>query len=141
MKQRSVALWMTSTILAAWGQAVSAQGTAMPATTAPAEPASGEEIVVTAQKQAQTLIDVPQSVTVVSGATLERQHANSFQDYLKLVPGLQLDQSTQGQGRLILRGINTGGVASTVGVYVDETPFGSSSVCSISATVTPWRVA
>ena len=137
MKQRSVALWMTSTILAAWGQAVSAQGTAAPATRAPADtadstaaqagPASGEEIVVTAQKQAQTLIDVPQSITVVSGATLERQHANSFQDYLKLVPGLQLDQSTQGQGRLILRGINTGGVASTVGVYVDETPFGSSS--------------
>ena len=27
----------------------------------------------------------------------------------------------------MLRGINTGGSASTVGVYVDETPFGSSS--------------
>ena len=26
-----------------------------------------------------------------------------------------------------MRGVNTGGVASTVAVYVDETPFGSSS--------------
>ena len=86
-----------------------------------------DEIVVTAQKRTQVLIDVPQSVTVVGGETLERQQANTFQDYLKLVPGLQLDQSTPGMGRLVLRGINTGGVASTVAVYVDETPFGSSS--------------
>lgn len=88
---------------------------------------NSEAIVITATKRPQVLLDVPQSVTVVSGKTLEAQHATNFQDYLKLVPGLQLDQSTQGQGRLILRGVNTGGVASTVGVYVDETPFGSSS--------------
>ena len=91
------------------------------------EDIAGEEIVVTAQKRTQNLIDVPQSVTVVGGAALERQQATNFQDYLKLVPGLQLNQSTPGVGRLVLRGINTGGVASTVAVYVDEVPFGSSS--------------
>ena len=47
----------------------------------------------------------------------------NIQDYVKLVPGLQLTQSQPGFGRLVLRGINTGGVASTVGVYVDETTF------------------
>ncbi|SBV34274.1 Outer membrane receptor protein [uncultured Sphingopyxis sp.] len=87
----------------------------------------GEEIVVTAQKRTQSLIDVPQSVSVVSGATLEQQGATNFADYLKNVPSLQLVQGTPGQGRLVLRGINTGGVASTVAVYVDETPFGSST--------------
>lgn len=86
-----------------------------------------ETIIVTSQKREQTTIDVPQSITVVSGETLEQQHAVSFSDYLKLVPGLQLVQSTPGAGRLVLRGINTGGVASTVAVYLDETPFGSSS--------------
>lgn len=86
-----------------------------------------QDIIVTAQKRTQLLIDVPQSISVVSGATLEKQQANSFQDYLKLVPGLQLNQSTPGEGRLILRGVNTGSVASTVGVYMDETPYGSSS--------------
>src|SRR6187431_3144050 len=94
---------------------------------APAAPSDGETILVTAQKRSQELIEVPQSVTVVSGATLEDQHADNFQDYLKLVPGLQLDQSRPGQGRLIIRGVNAEGVASTVGVYMDETPFGSSS--------------
>ena len=84
-------------------------------------------IVVTAQKRTQLLIDVPQSITVVSGSTLENQQATNFQDYLKLVPGLQLEQSNPGEGRLILRGLNAGGVASTVAVYLDETPFGSST--------------
>ena len=90
-------------------------------------PNVSQEIVVTAQKRSQLLVDVPQSITVVSGSTLENQQATSFQDYLKLVPGLQLDQTNPGEGRLILRGLNAGGVASTVAVYVDETPFGSSS--------------
>jgi outer membrane receptor protein involved in Fe transport len=86
-----------------------------------------ENIVITATKRPQVLLDVPQSVSVVSGATLETQHATNFQDYLKLVPGLQLNQDTPGEGRLIIRGVNTGGVASTVSVYMDESPFGSSS--------------
>jgi iron complex outermembrane recepter protein len=84
-------------------------------------------ILVTAEKRTQALTEVAQSVTVVSGQTLEDQHASTFADYLKLVPGLQLDQSRPGQGRLIVRGVNTDGVASTVSVYMDETPFGSSS--------------
>ena len=86
-----------------------------------------DEIIVTAQKREQTLVDVAQSISAVSGETLETQQATNFSEYLKLVPGLQLDQSVPGAGRLILRGLNTGGVASTVAVYVDETPFGSSS--------------
>src|SRR3546814_7367094 len=78
-------------------------------------------------KREQALINVPRSVAVVSGATLEQQQAVTFQDFAKLVPGLQLEQSNAGEGRLVLRGINTGGVASTVATYIDETPFGPSS--------------
>lgn len=85
------------------------------------------EIIITAQKRKEKILDIPQSVTVVSGDTLERQNAVSFQDYLNQVPGLSLEQSEPGVGRLVLRGVNTGGVSSTVAVYVDETPFGSST--------------
>jgi iron complex outermembrane recepter protein len=85
------------------------------------------EVIVTAQKRSEALIDVPLSISVVGGDVLERQQAANFQDYLKLVPGLQLNQDTPGVGRLVMRGVNTGGVASTVAVYVDDTPFGSSS--------------
>ena len=86
-----------------------------------------QQVVVTAQKRPQTMVDVPQSMSVIGGDTLEKQQATSFADYLKLVPSLQLVQSTPGEGRLVLRGMDTGGVASTVAVYLDETPFGSSS--------------
>ena len=91
--------------------------------------ASSEEeaIVVTAQKREERILDIPQSVSVVSGKTLERQQATTFQDYVAQVPGLSIEQSEPGVGRLMLRGVNTGGVATTVAVYIDETPFGSSS--------------
>jgi iron complex outermembrane receptor protein len=86
-----------------------------------------QQVVVTAQKRVQTMVDVPQSMSVVGGDTLDKHQATGFADYLKLVPSLQLVQSTPGEGRLVLRGLDTGGVASTVAVYLDETPFGSSS--------------
>jgi outer membrane receptor protein involved in Fe transport len=88
---------------------------------------AGEAIIVTAQKRNETLIEVPQSVTVVGQETLERQQATTFQDYIALVPGLSLESSEAGVNQITLRGVNTGGVASTVSVYMDEVPFGSST--------------
>ncbi|TWI69216.1 outer membrane receptor protein involved in Fe transport [Pseudoduganella lurida] len=98
-----------------------------PATDAADRDRDVQQVVVTAQKRAQTTLDVAQAISVVSGETLEREQASAFADYLKLVPSLQLVQSTPGEGRLVMRGLDTGGVASTVAVYLDETPFGSSS--------------
>lgn len=86
-----------------------------------------EEIVVTAQKRSEPLADIPMSVTVLSGNLLERQQADNFRDLVAMVPGFSINTSTRGITRITLRGINTGGVASTVGVYVDDVPFGSSS--------------
>ena len=88
---------------------------------------NSEAIVITAQKREEAILEIPQSVSVVGGDTLERQQATSIQDFANLVPGLSLNESNPGQTRIVLRGINTGGVGATVGVYVDETPFGSSS--------------
>ncbi|HEY0941926.1 MAG TPA: TonB-dependent receptor [Steroidobacter sp.] len=86
-----------------------------------------EEVVVTAQKRTQTLLEVPQSISVVGSELLERQQATTFADYTGLAPGLTIQQPSPGKGRVILRGVNTGGASPTVGIYVDETPFGSST--------------
>jgi iron complex outermembrane receptor protein len=86
---------------------------------------NSQAIVVTAQKRAQVLLDVPSSVTVIGGDTLERQQATNFQDYLSLVPGFSINGSTAGVTRLTLRGANTGGVASTVAIFMDDVPVGS----------------
>ena len=89
--------------------------------------ADGGEIVITAQKREERILDIPQSVTVVGGDTLERQNATTFEQYANLIPGFSLNESDPGEARITLRGVNTGGIASTVAVYVDEIPFGSSS--------------
>jgi outer membrane receptor protein involved in Fe transport len=86
-----------------------------------------EEVVVTAQKRSEAIAEIPASVTVVSGELLEQQRADDFQDLVPLVPGLSLTTTRPGSTRVTLRGINTNGVASTVGVYFDDVPFGSSS--------------
>ena len=96
-------------------------------TSAAAQDGEGQTIVVTAQKREEKILDIPQSVTVVGGATLERQQATTFEQYANLVPSLSLNETDPGQARISLRGVNTGGIASTVAVYVDEIPFGSSS--------------
>jgi iron complex outermembrane receptor protein len=89
--------------------------------------AFSEEVVVTSQKRAEPLRQVPMSITAVSSDTLEEQQVQGFLDVAPLVPGLNVQSDTPGQTRITLRGINTGGVASTVGVYLGDVPFGSSS--------------
>jgi iron complex outermembrane recepter protein len=86
-----------------------------------------EEIVVTATKREELLREVPQSVTAVTGDTLERLQADSFEDYVGRVPGMVATGDQPGNTRLVLRGINNEGIGASVGTYVDETPFGSSS--------------
>jgi outer membrane receptor protein involved in Fe transport len=133
MMHRSFVLLLAGTSFVSLATGVEAKAADAPAPVVntdqavPVTTIGSQDIVVTATKRPEVLLDVPQSITVVGGKTLEAQHADSFEDYLKLVPNLQLNQDTPGAGRLILRGVNAGGVASTVGVYVDETPFGSSS--------------
>jgi len=90
-------------------------------------PASLGQVIVTAQKRVEALAEVPMSISVVSGEELGRNQADNFQDLVSLVPGLNINSNTRGVTRISLRGINTGGVASTVGVYVNDVPFGSSS--------------
>jgi len=86
-----------------------------------------ETIVVTAQKREESLKDVPMSVTALGGEELQELQARDFADYAALVPGLSLASGQTGQTRLTLRGQNAGGVGSTVAVYIDESPFGSST--------------
>jgi outer membrane receptor protein involved in Fe transport len=89
--------------------------------------AFGAEIEVTAQKRAETLLEIPASITVLTSDTIERQRVENLLDLEPLVPGLDVVVTTPGQSRITLRGINTGGVGSTVGVYLGEVPFGSST--------------
>jgi len=87
------------------------------------------EIIVTATKRAELIQNVPQSISAVTGADLEHLGATQIEDYFNYVPGLNfLSNGTLGQHELSLRGITTGLSGSgTVGIYVDDVPFGSTS--------------
>ena len=86
-----------------------------------------ETIVVTAQKREEPLKEIPMSVTALGGERLDEVQAREFSDYAAMVPGLSLSSAQPGFTRLTLRGQNAGGVGSTVAVYFDESPFGSSN--------------
>jgi iron complex outermembrane recepter protein len=84
-------------------------------------------IVVTAEKREEKIKDVPMSITALGGGSLDNLQYRSFSDYAAMVPGLSITSSQPGYTNLTLRGQNAGGVGSTVAVYLDESPFGSSS--------------
>ena len=127
-------LFVSAALIALVGAgAAQAQDTPAQGSASAANPTTDDNaIVVTAQRRAQILAEVPQAVSNIGEETLQRQNARSFQDYAALVPGLTLTQENPGETRLIIRGVNTGGVSATVATYVDDTPFGASGAQSNS---------
>jgi len=95
---------------------------------APASAQSGfeglEEIVVTAQKREQNIMDVPIAITAISGQQIEEAGLKDMFDLQQNVPGLIVAQSqTTTTSNFAIRGIgstsNNFGVESSVGLYVD----------------------
>lgn len=87
------------------------------------------EVIVTAQKRAQNVQDVPISITALSGETLAAAGASKFEDYALGVPGLSAVNLGPGQTQLSMRGVSQGAVGrdqpqnrETVGIYIDEMP-------------------
>ena len=91
--------------------------------------ASGlEEIIVTAQKREEKLSQTPVAITALSSKELGALGATQFRDFANTVAGLGFTTGGAGDTQINLRGITSGGsVSPTVGVYVDEVPYGSST--------------
>jgi outer membrane receptor protein involved in Fe transport len=102
-----------------------------------AEPtASLVEIVVTASRREEKLGEVAMGVTALTGDDLAARQAAQFADYAALVPGLAVQQLTPTYNRVIIRGLNTGSAGATVGVYVDDSPTGSSTALASGSIAT-----
>ncbi|HKZ09880.1 MAG TPA: TonB-dependent receptor [Rhodanobacteraceae bacterium] len=96
-------------------------------------------VVVTANRRDETLQKVPMAVSALTYHDIQRQHLQDFSDYAASVPGLDAISLGPGMTELSIRGIASGSQqpSASVGVYVDETPFGSSSVFAIGSALTP----
>lgn len=85
---------------------------------------NANDIIVTAQKRAQFINDVPLSITAASGETLIQRGISNTSDLAKIVPGLTAQPSPFNTPVYTLRGVgfydSTLSAPPTVAVYTDE---------------------
>ncbi|RLQ22507.1 TonB-dependent receptor [Seongchinamella sediminis] len=89
-----------------------------------------EEVVVTAQKRSERLIEVPISITTLSSETLEQSGVKELKELGDLTPNLMISQSSDFSTNIVIRGVGANsrniGFDSRVGVYLDGVYLGQS---------------
>ncbi len=119
MKSYCVALLAASALVS--------PGMAFAQEAAPADDQGGlEEIIVTAQKRAEGLSDVPISISAVSGKQVENYGQTNLEQISSSVPNLKITQ-TAIANRIAIRGIASGdnkGFEQSVAMFVDGVYYG-----------------
>jgi iron complex outermembrane receptor protein len=86
-----------------------------------------QEVVVTANKRAEDLKEVPVSVGVIDGKELLDLHIENVEDISRVVPGVSFAAHNNGpngagQDNITIRGVSSTVGNPTVGIYIDEVP-------------------
>lgn len=125
-KTVSAAVLMLAAGLAAPGHAQTSQD----------QPASLDDVIVTAQRREQSLQDVPIAVTAFNAETLERTGAQGIQDVAAKAPGVTLTQFNIGEPQLYIRGVGTTSDSAasdpSIGISIDEVSIGRSGASSLA---------
>jgi iron complex outermembrane receptor protein len=110
-----------------WGVASAAVVAALAPSALLAQPAEGEdaseanEIIVTAQRRAERLEDVPMAITAISAEQFSRSGLTGMFDLGQVTPGVMVNSGTQATPTI--RGVTSltfgAGIESNVAVYVD----------------------
>jgi outer membrane receptor protein involved in Fe transport len=106
-----------STVLAGAGAAFAADA-----------PNTVQEVIVTADKRAESIQKVPMSIQALDTKKLEELNITDFQDYSKYLPSLSVETTGPSSTSITMRGIASGenynhsGPQPTVGFYLDEQP-------------------
>jgi iron complex outermembrane recepter protein len=101
-----------------------------------------EEIVVTAQKRAQSLQDVPISVAAVSGEQISNAGITGLEELSLYTPNVNINQG-KASPNLYIRGIGSGtnsGFEQSVGMYVDGVYAGRGQLSNVPTTMDLERV-
>ena len=116
-----------------------ALGTAPAARAAVAAGAAGgalDEIVVTANRRSQSVLDVPYNISALTGATLEAAGVTNLTSIARLLPGVSIpdvgQRANSSNSLIIIRGMNVNdpvnsaylpwGSVPTVSTYIDDVP-------------------
>lgn len=85
-----------------------------------------EEIVVTATRRAESVRDIPLSISALSQNQLKEAGALQAKDVARIVPGFAYNEVNSGQAVLTVRGVQTsavfGNVQQPVALYYDDVP-------------------
>ena len=108
-----------------------------PGKVAPSNTNAIEQIVVTANKRREVQRVVANSVTALSGKTLDRLRIVRLQDLVAQVPGLSLEADDKTEVRIVLRGLNTGSAGSTVASLLDDVPTSADNAVTNAAINSP----
>jgi iron complex outermembrane receptor protein len=88
------------------------------------QPAFTGVMVVTAQKREETVQEVPISIVLLPGETIEKERIQNIRDITSHTPSLEMDSFPTSQPRLFIRGIGSGDLGaagdSSVGVFIDD---------------------
>lgn len=98
-------------------------------------------VKVTAEKKTETEQNVPISMTVVEASDMLNSGLTSLDDYYAQVPGLSVNDRGSGRTTVVIRGISAGsGLNPTVGISVDDVPYGSSTTDFAIADLDPFDI-
>ncbi|HEY2628669.1 MAG TPA: TonB-dependent receptor plug domain-containing protein, partial [Usitatibacter sp.] len=94
-----------------------------------------EAITVTGTRRREPVRDVPVQLNTIPADQLEQSGAKTLVDYLATQPGIDLNSGGgPGLSSVTIRGVSTGAATiATVGMYVDDVPFGSSTAYAIGS--------
>ena len=119
----ALVLALPATGLAQVADTPDATATTPPGQAASAAPQTGDQdIVVTARKRAETLLDVPIAATAISGNTLTERGINSVREAAALTPGLNITSDGAGRAFVSIRGVGVTLVQSVqpgVGLFIN----------------------
>lgn len=89
-----------------------------------------EELIVTATKRAERMVDVPISMSAFGAESLEQTGIRELKDIAEFIPNLQISQHNDFRAVVTIRGVGASsrniGFDSRVGVYVDGVYMGQS---------------
>jgi outer membrane receptor protein involved in Fe transport len=95
-----------------------------------------EEVIVTASRREQNLLDVPYNISAVSGQALQEANITSLSDISRVLPGINIPnlgaRANSSNSNIIIRGLNANDPDSSaylpwssvplVSTYIDEVP-------------------
>lgn len=79
-----------------------------------------EEVIVTARKREENVLEIPESLTTFSGDFVEAANINGLEDIGLLVPNLYMSRRLDGFPNVTMRGLGGFGNTQGVGFYLDD---------------------